>query len=320
MKQSRSQLAKVARLYWLQEIPQREIATKLNVSVASVSRMLTRARELGIVRINVEDDHSGLQELEVEIERRFGLQECLIAPAFEELAHLYTAMAQRLGELLERHLAADTTLGVSWGETLKRIGEELPEIDTVDIRVVPIVGAMGRIETGIYPNSIAQTFAEKLRGVRYLVNTPAVLDSPELKESVIGDSNFKSISAVWQDLDVVIFSVSALDQDASVYKANIFSEQELREVREQGAVAAVNFAFVSEEGEEVDTDLSRRIVNLPLSELRHVRQRVLVARGENKVQPIRAALRGALCDTLVTDAATAQLLCSHTEAAEVLRA
>lgn len=304
MEQRRSQLAKVARLYWLEEVPQRVIAAKLNVSVASVSRMLNRARELGIVRIEIAQEESELEEIEIELERRFALRECLAAPTGETEAQAYAQMAHRLAELLGRRLKAGLTIGVSWGETLKRVGEEMPPVEGREVRVVPTIGAMGRIETGIYPNSIARSFAGKLGGEHYLVNTPAVLDSAELRESVVADSNFTAVAELWSGLDIAIFSVSGLGTDTSVYAAGIFSEAELRRARERGAVAAVNFAFISGEGREVDTDLAPRIVNLPLAELRRVGHRILVARGRNKVEPILAALRGGLCDTLVSDADT----------------
>jgi DNA-binding transcriptional regulator LsrR (DeoR family) len=292
----------------LEEINQREIAAKLNVSIASVSRMLNRAKRLGIVRISIDHQQNQYQELEVRLERRFGLRECVVAPSADSAAQTDGAMAHALAEPFSRILNSGDFIGVSWGQTLKRIGEQLPPLELGDIGVVPTIGAMGRIETGIYPNSIARSFAEKLGGVNYLVNTPGVVDSAELRRSVMEDSNFQQVSELWNRLETAIFSVSGLDTDTSVFAAGIFSEAELHEVRNAGAVAALNFAFIDRNGQEVDTPLNARIVKLSMETLRSLPHRVLAARGGNKVEPMLAVLRGGLCDILVTDSHTADAL------------
>ena len=174
------QLAKIARLYHLEDVGQREIAERLNVSTASVSRALARARDLGIVHISIDESstasHAGL---EIAMEQRFGLRECLLVGRSERLEQTYSDLAEQIGALLSRVLRPGATLGLSWGETLKAVGENLPANTSVRADVVPIIGAMGRIETGVYPNSIARSFAEKLGGNAYLVNTPGNRGHPD---------------------------------------------------------------------------------------------------------------------------------------------
>ena len=49
----RAQLVAAARLYYESNLTQAQIAQRLNVSRPSVSKMLARARELGIVHIEI---------------------------------------------------------------------------------------------------------------------------------------------------------------------------------------------------------------------------------------------------------------------------
>jgi DNA-binding transcriptional regulator LsrR (DeoR family) len=302
-------LAKVARLYYLEDMGQRQIAEKLGVSVASVSRSLARAKELGLVHISIDESSTASSPaLEVEMERRFGLRECMIVPRLDSPELTYHAMAKAMGTLLSRVLKTGDILGVSWGETLKAIGEYMPRLSKVHNDVVPIIGAMGRIETGVYPNSIARSFAEKLGGSAYLINTPAIVDSPAIRQSVMKDSNFEHMRRLWRRLSAVVLGVSGLDADTSVYRGGIFTKTDLARMRARGGVCATNFSILDGQGREVATAFSDRILSLTLSEMKELRTVVLVAAGDAKVAPLRAALRGAFAHALVTDLECAKAL------------
>ena len=51
---SRTLLFTVARLHYEMDLSQRDIAAQLKISTATVSRLIRRAREEGIVRIEIE--------------------------------------------------------------------------------------------------------------------------------------------------------------------------------------------------------------------------------------------------------------------------
>ncbi|MFW5976231.1 MAG: sugar-binding transcriptional regulator [Alkalispirochaetaceae bacterium] len=304
----RSYLAKVARLYYLEEMSQREIARKLNISVASVSRAISRAKELDIVRVSITENLDRIGELEIAMERRWGLNECLLVPRFETVGNTYREMAGRTTELLSRILRRGDTVGVSWGETLKTVSENLGRIGLTEVDVVPIIGAMGTVETGIYPNSIAREFADRIGGRAYLMNTPAVVDTEEIKNSLTKDSNFQMVRQIWDRLSAVLLSVSGLDENTSAFRGGIFTEEELRTLRDLGGVCATNFAIIDGAGRRVENPVSHRITNLPFEELKEVRQVVLLAAGEHKTEPLRAALNGRVARTLITDVGCAEAL------------
>jgi DNA-binding transcriptional regulator LsrR (DeoR family) len=303
------QLVKIARLYHLEDVGQRQIAERLNVSTASVSRALARAKELGIVHITIDESPAASNaELEIAMEQRFGLRECLLVGRFDAMEQTFSALAGRVATLLSRILKPGSTLGLSWGETLKAVGENLPSLPTVRADVVPIIGAMGKIETGVYPNSIARTFAEKLGGNAYLVNTPAIVDNPQTRSSIMADSNFEQVRKRWRRLTAVILGVSGLGADTSVYRGGIFTRMDLSAMRSRGGVCATNFIILDAEGRPVSTPFSERIVCLSVAEMKDIRNVVIVAAGDTKVEPLRAALRSGFPHVLVTDVECARAL------------
>ena len=305
---SRSQLAKAAQLYYLEEISQQQIAKRLNVSVASVSRALSKARQLGIVEITIHTEEDDFSRLEIELAQLCGLRECLIVPSFEQLDHTYSEMARALSELLGRILEKGDTLGLSWGETLKAVSEKMPPVAVRDVDVVPITGSLGRIDTGIYPSSLARAFAEKVRGTPYLLNTPAIVGSKLIRRSLQSDTNFQQIREMWSRLNVVLIGVSGVDEDSSMFRGGIFGSADLASLRAAGGVCACNFSLFDATGEPVHAEVSDRLVKLPLADLRQVDRTVLIAGGPKKVNPLRAILRSRVVNTLITDVDCAQAI------------
>ena len=308
MKEEHIQLRKIARLYYVENMNQRQIADKMSISVAGVSRSITRAKDLGIVRISIDEDPTDYQDIEIELEKKYKLKECAVTSTAERVDNTYRAFALALAKLLSRITPRHAMIGVSWGETLKAIGEALDGVEMLQADVVPVIGAMGTVETGIYPNSIARTFADKLGGRSYLVNTPAVVDTRETAERIIADSTFTQVRELWKRIDIAILGTSGLGRGTSLVRQNIFAPSEIDTVIAGGAIAASNFLFFDSNGAVCTTSLSGRIVCLPAEYLRTVSNVIVVAGGEEKVGALDAVLRSGLVHTLITDVDTASSL------------
>ncbi len=302
------QLAKIARLYYLEGLPQRDIAKRFNISIASISRALTRARELGIVSIEIKSDDEGFQAQESAIEMHYGLDECVLTRSHESLENSYVAMAEALSDLLPRLLPRSGVLGVSWGETLRAVARQLKPATNLVADAIPIIGAMGTVETGIYPNNLAGVFADKLGGRAYLLNAPAVYDSPDLARQMMESSTFDSVRETWNRVDVALVGTSGINEDTSMARQGIVAEAELAALAEAGAASAVNFSFFDDMGKPIDHEIGRRILNMPLETLKRVPHVVLVAGGFVKISAIRSALRSGVISVLVTDIETARAL------------
>ena len=303
-----NQLIKIARLYYLEEMNQTDIAKKMNMSLASVSRSINRAKEIGLVTISVQDSRDKLEDMEIAIEKKFNLRECLLVPSSNSLDLIYSGMARQLGMLLDRVLAPKSIVGVSWGDTLRVMAESMPPVERPCQGVVPIIGAVGEIETGIFPNRIADAYSQKLRSHAYLVNTPGLVDSIETKKLVTADTSFSKIAAKWKKVSIILFSISSLRKATSISGGDIFTKDQWSEVESAGASVTTNFNFLDKEGAEVKTKLSKRIVNLSYHEMKKKEHRVLASSGNDKVQPILSALKSELPTVLITDLKTARSL------------
>ena len=76
----------------------------------------------------------------------------------------------------------------------------------------------------------------------------------------------------------------------------------------QGAEGDLLCHFIDQNGDLLETPLEERLISAPLSTLKQLNNVIGVAAGDNKVNAIRAALRGQYLDILVTDDRTARQL------------
>lgn len=72
-------LAKIARMYYEEDMTQAAIARKLNMSRSLVSKLLTKARDKGIVKITICDESNRpYQEMENYLKKIFGLSTVIV--------------------------------------------------------------------------------------------------------------------------------------------------------------------------------------------------------------------------------------------------
>ena len=74
-------ITKAARLYYEERLTQTEIASRLGISQVTVSRLLKKAEEYGIVRTTVVTPPGAFTELEDLLERKFGLSQVVVGEA-----------------------------------------------------------------------------------------------------------------------------------------------------------------------------------------------------------------------------------------------
>jgi DNA-binding transcriptional regulator LsrR (DeoR family) len=299
--ESEKLLSKIARLYYLEDMNQNEIAEKFDINRVKVSRYLKKAREKKVVEIKINYPRESYHDIERQIERKYGLKECIIVPAHESPQDILKDMASALSSVLDRVLGHNDYFGVNWGLTLKGITDYLQPKRKVKINVVPIVGGLGKIETGIHTNSIAKNFADIFGGIGYVINTPAIVDTKEIKLALLNDSNTKEIFELTKRLSAAIFSYSDIGHESSYRKYGLIKNGELKYLKDMDIVGDVNLDFLNDKGEHVPNKISDRVIALPITEIKKIRNVIGIAYGVRKVAVTLAVLRGRIVNILVID-------------------
>jgi DNA-binding transcriptional regulator LsrR (DeoR family) len=108
-------IVKIAQLYYEQDMTQAQIARELGIYRTTISRLLKRGREQGIVTIAINYDYNENLWLEQQLKQKFGLKEAVAAcdSLLEEdqLNH----HRQHGAQLVDRLLEPGDIIGFSWG-------------------------------------------------------------------------------------------------------------------------------------------------------------------------------------------------------------
>lgn len=298
-------LAKTASLYYLEGLTQQSIANKLNISRTKISRYLTRARSEGIVEIKINYPAKDFSSLEYQVEKKYKISECIIVDTLESSEATIEAMSESFNNILSRILKEGSYIGIGWGGSLREISKYINVVEKSDIKVVPMIGGLGKTGTGVHTNSVAKNIADRMNGISYMIHSPAVLDNKETKEIVEKDSNVREIMEMSSKIDTAIIGISDLGMDSTLIKTGSFTVEDFKYLESLDVVGDVNLIFIDENGNHVPNKIDERIVRVPLEGLKKINNLIGVAFGKRKLKVLLGALRGQIINILFTDEETA---------------
>ncbi|MCP4141762.1 MAG: sugar-binding transcriptional regulator [Chloroflexi bacterium] len=300
-------LADVAEMYFVEGLTQSEIAKKVDVTRSMVSRMLTEARQRGIVKIHIERPYSYNSDLQAELSKRFRLKKAVVfchagENATEYLSRLGEVSAQELNSLLKNQMV----LGVAWGTALSATIDALESRLLDDIKIVQLVGALGGRNLTIDGHSVVRRLVEKLGGEGYYLNVPYIVDSLETVETLMQASGVKETMDLVSRCDVGLFGVGSVELDYSTFYADGYLIlDEMQGLERYGALGNVCGLFFDENGEGTAREFQDRSFTIRKRELMKIPTRIGVAGGVGKPKAILGALRGQYVNYLITDDHTA---------------
>ena len=299
-------LLKVARLYYQENMNQQEIADYLDISRAKVYRMLMKAREEGIVKIELHAPPQDSSELEIKIERYFGINQCIIVPTSDSIDILYSGFGEALNSIIKRDYKKSMKIGIGWGNTIKGTIEKINSSKKYAMDIFPAIGGYGVVYDDIHANSIVSSLANKIGGTGYILNCPAIIDSKSSKEVFLEESYIKTVVNQFDSLDLVVVPIGYIDSDITIFKTKHIMANDLEYLKSLGIVGDINSNFLDIKGNLVQNRIQDRIINVSLESLKRVKNTVAICYGEKKIAATRAALKSGVINTLLTDISLAE--------------
>ena len=175
-------LYRVARMYYEQDMTQSEIAKELSVNRTSISRMLKKIREQGIVQIRINYDAFRDVAVAEKLKARYNLKDVILVPTkrAESKPHRLMAMGQACASYLNEIINEQDVVGFSWGSSLAAVAEAWHPTKGLDITCVPLIGGPdGKLASRYYANTIVYEVARKTNGQSKLIDFPAFASSLE---------------------------------------------------------------------------------------------------------------------------------------------
>ena len=309
-------LAQLASTYYDQGKSQEEVAKEFGISRSAVSRLLTEAREKGIVEIIVHYPWRTCIELEDALVSIFRLKAAYVLLGENKP---YQDMLQGLGVLAARHLdrilSDGVIIGISWGTALYEMIKALRPRYLTGVEVVQIIGATGSENVPTDGPILAQLLTGQLGASCYHLHAPLVVENEIVREVLMQDHNIRNTLARAERADIALVGIGSTRSDlSSLLRAGYVNEDEQDRIRATGAVGDICAQHYSLTGECLDIDVNRRVVGISLDNLSRIETVIGVAGSPRKGAAILGALRGRYVNVLITDDQAAQKVMALHEA------
>ena len=306
---------RIASMYHERGIGQVRIAEQLGLSQARVSRLLKQAQELGIVRTTVHVPEGMHGEIEQQLETRYGLDAMIVVEVVDAAAlnddQMSQALAATVASYLELVVPSLKTIGVSsWSATLLAAVNAMRPVGPGETKtIVQVLGGLGFASSQAFATRLTERLAQLSRAEAVLMLAPGVVTTLATRDALLTDPSCQEALQRFDDLSAVLMGIGAIPPSRMLRDSgNVFTPQDLADLREAGAVGDVCMRFYDHQGRHVPTGFDERVLGIGVGQILRTRRRIGVAGGQRKFDAIRAALRGKWLTTLITDLHTAQRL------------
>jgi len=296
-------------LYYRRGQSQKDIARALGISAPTVSRLLKRAFDEGLVRVELD-----LPRRE-QLEAGLGLRDAVVVAAGgrgDVKEELGTAAAA----YFEKIAANGLRVGLSCGFTLYQTIRQLHERRFRDLALYPLSGESTLKLVDLFPNTLVGMMAAKYRPhvnayalpVQHLVSFREI---ERERRRLLRDPEIRRIYEAAQDVDIALVGIGLIGEQTPGFCSLAESYGvSVKRLRQLGVVGEINYQPFDREGRIVNRPELRALMGRVLSvkgdrlqalSRRDDRYVVAIAGGRAKLEAVRGAVAGKFMNVLVTD-------------------
>lgn len=303
---------RAARMYYYQNMKTDNIAKEMNVSRSTVSRLISFAREEGLVDIRIIDPIEHPLFLEKAISDHYKVKKAHVVPVTDIVgeAEWLERVAQYTANYLNTIYDSNMILGIAWGTTLSAISRYLLPKTTHNCQIVQLNGAGNTRTMGIeYASEIIMRFATSYQARAHLFPVPTFFDYAETKNALWKERSIQRILKLQDKVDLLLHSIGAVNAGvpSHVYAGGYLEEKDYNEIRQNRIVGDIATVFFREDGSFDNIPLNKRASGPNLKMFKE-KYGVCVVSGLAKVKGLHAALKGGLIKEIIVDEPTARFL------------
>lgn len=293
-------MTKAAWHYYFEGITQQQAAERMGISRMRVIKLLEKARQTGIIQFRLRKDGETRMQMERALIDRYHLKDAFVVPAAAGPSSTNAAIAEAASMYIIERLAPDGCINIGYGNTPSRT---LNILATITERTLTCVSLTGGVSYYL-PDAHSNVFNARL----HLIPAPLLASSKEMAQAMRQEASVMEISRMISLSQLTVVGIGGMHESATIFNSGVLNRNDFLYLQMRGAAGDLLSHFIDKDGQLIDTPLEERLISTPLSTLKALPNVIGVAAGENKVNAIRAALRGRYLDILITDDATAHRL------------
>ncbi|OIQ08132.1 deoxyribonucleoside regulator [Moorella thermoacetica] len=298
-------MTKICYLYYNKDLTQSQIASQLDITRQMVSRLLQKAKQEGLVQIQIRSPAISVTELEYKLEKKYGLKEAIVLKNdYLSSENLKDNLGLAAAEYLEQQLAPGLKIGVGWGTTLRAFAEYFDKYNRTtynDIKVIQLMGGINRAAPNSLAQDIVRLLASSTGGKEFYLHAPCIVENREVRDAIISEAIIKEVIEQYWDLDLAVIGIGNIEENSFVVKSGNVELDEIYRLRNLGAVGEICLHYYDIQGRFLQSPLMDRVITISIEQLRHAKKIIAVCGGRDKYEAILGILRSGLLTCLITD-------------------
>jgi deoxyribonucleoside regulator len=301
---------RIAWMYYVEGLTQNEIADRLGIGRVTVVRNINEALKQREVKIWITGHVAECLALEGQLKTKFNLIEAVVVPEPANSENTSRVIGNAAGMYITDQLTDNFCLGVGWGATLYASLQTLSPREFSNVEVVSMLGGIVQARR-FNPAEFAWQFANTVGANCYLLAAPAVVDSEQTRSALIERCGLNEVLARSEKMDMALLSVGTMSAQSTSFRFGFFTEEERQSLMKAGAVGDMLYNFYDKNGQIVDHPINRRVMSMPIENLKTVAKRVMISGGNDKVEALLGGIKMIQPNVIITNEATARQLMDH---------
>lgn len=289
----------IAYLYYYADMNQSDIADRLFLSRSTVSRLIKKARQNGVVELKINEPWERDLPVEDELKTQFSIDGVRVIriPEGADGETVLNLLSQMTAYYISCNVQKHSVVGISWGNTISHVCNAIVTTQNIPMTVVPIMGTMTYPETNPESVKLNQRFARVYGGRFFPLEAPLFAASREELFRLQQDPAIMDVIATARNADLIITSVGSIE-DRSWDR--VLGLDRLAKLKEIGCVGHIGGHFYDLGGLEIDGAYKELHMGLTLEEIKANSNVICVAGTPKKAEAVFGALRGRMINTLIT--------------------
>lgn len=295
-------LIHVAKMYYVENKTQNEIANILDVSRPLISKYLSDCKDLGIVKIQVQDILMNNEDQLENLKTKYGIKGGVVVPYNENEDAMNKILDDRTIHFILDDINDYKTIGIGWGST---IGNVILKMDhfpqKLKAELVPLIGNAPTSNRNYHTNELVRMFAEKTKAKPFYIYTPVICSGTQERDVLMCTEAFKIIEEKWDQVDYVIVNIRNHPSVPDLASVARFGNR----LTKEKAVGMILGYYFDIHGKMIESDEDFAI-QAPLNVLRNAKKVVGIASSRVNSAAIIGALKTGLITHLIVDSVVAE--------------
>lgn len=288
----------ISYLYYYADMNQSDIANRLFLSRSTVSRLLKKARQSGVVELKINEPWQRDLAMEDRIKTGFQIDRVRVLcfdASFDE-DRVLEALGKMVSFYISCNARSHSVLGLSWGNTISHVVNSIGSSKNIPFTVVPIMGSMTWPSSNPRSLELSYRFSRIYGGRYFPLDAPVHAASKEQQAALLDTPENAEAIEVARKADYILTSVGSIRVRSW---EKVIGPENLARLRELGCVGHIGGHFFDIAGREIEGKYRDLHIGLTLDEIRASGNVICVAASEEKAEAVYGALLGGIINTLM---------------------